>query len=156
MVKDDAARLTRQAELLLDAAHEAFRVMLLGHRDVDPFAGPGIGGARDAEIVVGQVVLGAVLVVILGDRVEAHRDRQDGQVDFGAGLLGPFEVGLDPPSISGRFSCHSSGRLQPCGQLDYELACGESVRPLCARACIRACRRGHAFAVRIFARRAHV
>ena len=75
--------------------------MLLGERHVDPIALRRIGLARDAQVVVGEIVLGAILIVVLRDLVEGHRDGKLRHLLFGfARLLARLlEGGLDPPSI---------------------------------------------------------
>ena len=54
---------------------------------------------RDAQIIVGEVVLRAILIVVLADRVETHRDRQLRQLRLGRVRSGFFEGGLDPPAV---------------------------------------------------------
>ena len=69
------------------------------HRDVRPLARRGIGLACDAQVVVGEIILCAILIVVARDLVESHRNRQLRQLGLGLDLLGPLDDGLDPPSI---------------------------------------------------------
>src|SRR5665213_3737562 len=73
--------------------------MLFRHWHVRPFALGWIRFPRDTQVVVGEIVLGAVLIVILADGIEAHRDRQLRHIQFRLRLLGALDVGLDPPPI---------------------------------------------------------
>ncbi len=102
MIDHDAAGFARDAELVLDPLDHVGRRVLLGHRDVSPIALRRIGRARDAQVVVGEIFLGAILIVVACDGVEGHRDRQLRHFGLGLGALGFLEGGFDPPSIFDR------------------------------------------------------
>jgi len=101
VIDHDPACFTGQTEFIFHALDEMRWVMIFGERQIDPVTLGRIGRARDAQVVVGEIVLGAILIVVARNGVEAHRDRQLRHFLFGLLLLrARLLVGsLDPPSI---------------------------------------------------------